>query len=189
VSVEAAVLERIDAGDPQGAATAAIRGLGPQVLRYLRSILVDEDAAADAFSQFAENLWRGLPRFRRRSSLRTWAYAIAWNAALNIRNDAWNRRGRPLMTSEASALADEVRTRTAVRVARQANALEVLRASLTLDEQSLLTLRVDQGLSWAEVAEVMSGAGKPIQPLTLMKRFERLKERLAAMARDQGLVE
>jgi RNA polymerase sigma-70 factor, ECF subfamily len=50
-------------------------------------------------------------------------------------------------------------------------------------------LRVDQGLAWAEIAEILAGEGRRVEPAALMKRFERLKERLARMARDQGLLE
>ena len=62
-------------------------------------------------------------------------------------------------------------------------------AAATVEERSLLALRVDQGLAWNEVAQVLAAEGAPVEPATLMKRFERLKERLATMARAQGLVE
>jgi RNA polymerase sigma-70 factor (ECF subfamily) len=187
--LEARVVALRDAGDPAGAATAAIRELGPAILRYLRSLLRDEEDAAEAFSQFAENLWKGLPAFRAEASLRTWAYRLAWNAAQNLRDGAWRRRGRRFATGEASALAEEVRTRTAVVVERQRQALERLRASLSVEDQSLLALRVDQGLPWTEVAEVLAEEGRQSDPAALMKRFERLKERLGRMAREQGLLE
>lgn len=183
------VLALRDAGDAAGAATAALRELGPAVLRYLRSLLRDEEDAAEAFSQFAENLWRGLPAFRGEAALRTWAYRLAWNAAQNLRDGAWKRRGRRFETGEASALAEELRTRTAVVVERQRQALEKLRAALPVEEQSLLVLRVDQGLSWAEVAAILAEEGRPVDAGALMKRFERLKERLGRMAREQGLLE
>jgi len=189
MSIEECVQERLRAGDVTGAATAALQELGPSVLGYLRSVLRDEGDAADAFSQFAENLWKGLPSFRFDSALKTWAYRVAWYAALNLRNEAWRRRGRPFATGEASALAEEIRTKTVVRVARQKQALDELRQSLSMDDQSLLVLRVDQGLSWDEIAGIFAEEGTPVQPLTLMKRFERLKDRLAKMARDQGLVD
>lgn len=187
--LEAQVLALRDGGDSAAAATAAIRGLGPAILRYLRSLLRDEEDAAEAFSQFAENLWKGLPSFREEASFRTWAYRLAWNGAQNLKEEAWRRRGRRFAKGEASALAEEVRTRTAVVVERQRQALERLRHALSLEDQSLLTLRIDQGLSWAEVAEVMAGAGRKVDPPALMKRFERLKERLGRMARDEGLLE
>jgi RNA polymerase sigma-70 factor (ECF subfamily) len=189
MDVEERIRERLEAGDPRAAATEAIRGLGPQVLRYLRSMLRDEDAARDAFSQFAENLWKGIASFRGQSSARAWALRLAWNAALDLRRDAWRRRGRRFATGEASALAESIRTKTAVRVERQREALAELRASLSAEDRSLLLLRVDQQLSWEEVAEVLAEEGKPARPDALMKRFERLKERLGKMARDRGLVE
>ena len=175
----------VEAGDLSRAATEALRALGPEILRFLRSVLRDEEDAADAFSQFAENLWRGLPGFRGQSSLRTWGFRIAWNAAQNIRNDAWHRRGRRFATGEASRIAEEIRTKTAVRVARQKTELDELRQQLSPEDQSLLALRVDREFSWEEVAEILSAGGEQIQPLALMKRFERLKKRLAELVRQR----
>jgi RNA polymerase sigma-70 factor, ECF subfamily len=188
-SVEARVRELLAAGDLEGAATDALRGLGPQVLRYLRSLLREEAAATEAFSQFAENLWKGLPAFRAEASLRTWAFRLALNAALNLREEAWRVRGRRLRTGEASKIAEEVRTKTVVRVERQRQALEKLRQSLSVQDQSLLVLRIDQGLSWAEIAEVLSAEGRRVEVAAVTKRFERVKERLAKLAKEQGLVD
>jgi len=179
----------IAAGDLRGAATEAIRGYGPQVLQVLRAMLRDEAEARDAFSQFAENLWKGIGTFRGEASFKTWSLRLACNAARNQRDEAWRRRGRRLATREASALAEEVRTRSVVRVERQRQALDRLRQALSVEEQSLLVLRLDQGLSWNEVADVLAEKGKPAEPAALMKRYERIKERLGKLARDQGLVD
>lgn len=168
------------------AATEALRALGPEIIRFLRSVLRDEEDAADAFSHFAENVWKGLPSFRGQSSLRTWAFRIAWNSALTLRNDAWHRRGRRFATGEASQIAEEIRTKTVVRVERQRDELEKLRQSLSAEDQSLLALRLDREFSWEEIAEILSTGGEKIQALTLMKRFERLKKRLAEMIRKQS---
>jgi hypothetical protein len=48
---------------------------------------------------------------------------------------------------------------------------------------------VDQGFSWDEIAEVFAEEGEAIEPAALRKRFERLKERLTILAREQGLVD
>lgn len=177
----------LSAGDTRGAATEAMRSFGPKIFGYLRSVLRDETDAGDAFSLFGENLWRGIETFRGESSFRTWAYRIAWNAALAVRDEAWRRHGRRLETGEASRLADEIRT-TAARVERQKTALDALREELSPEEQTLLHLRIDQGLSWEEIALVLGREGSPIEAATLRKRFERLKERLATLARERGLV-
>jgi len=187
VSVDEAIKARLAAGDARGAATEALRVFGPKILGYLQAVLKDEADAADAFSIFAEHLWRGLPGWRGQSSLKTWAFKLAWHAALNLKDEAWRRRGRRFRTGEASRLADEIRTRTGVRVERQRQALDALRAELNEEEQTLLVLRIDQRLSWEEIAEVMAEEA-PLEPAALRKRFERLKEKLTRLAMERGLV-
>jgi RNA polymerase sigma-70 factor (ECF subfamily) len=188
--LDARVRGLLAGGDAPAAATLAIQELGPSVLRYLRSLLRDEDDASDAFSVFAENVWRGLAGWRGEGSLKAWCFRLAWNAATNMRNEAWRRKGRRFFTGEASALAEEIRTRSHVRVERQRQALDRLRETLDVEDASLLALRIDQKLSWAEIAEVASARdGERVEAAALMKRFERLKARLARLARDEGLIE
>jgi RNA polymerase sigma-70 factor (ECF subfamily) len=189
VDLDRRVRDLLAAGDPGAAATVALRELGPDLLRFLRSLLRDEPLAGEAFSLVAERLWRGLPAFEWRASLKTWALRLAVNAAANVRDDAWRRKGRPLLTGEASALAVELQTRTVVRDERHRQALLELRAGLAPEEQSLLALRLDQGLEWSEVAAVLATDGQAPSPATLMKRFERLKERLGRLARERGLLD
>ena len=69
-------------------------------------------------------------------------------------NEAWRSRGRRFFCGEASALAEEIRTRSHLKVERQRQALDKLRESLDVEDVSLLALRIDQKLSWAEIAEV-----------------------------------
>jgi len=175
-------------GDGRGASTLAIRTLGPQVLRYLGAILRDDEDKKDAFSRWAESLWRGLPRFRWQSSLRTWALKLAYHAALDLRDQAWRRRETRLESGEASNIAEAVRTATAVRVERQRSILRELRQTLTLEEQALIGLRVDQGLAWEEIADVLARDGDTPDPGTIAKRFERVKARLGEMLRSEGIV-
>jgi len=190
MAIDAEVRALLEAGDARGAAAAALRALAPDLLRFLRSLLRDEALAGEAFSVAAEHLWRGLPAFEWRSSLKTWALRLAINAAANVRDDAWRRKGRAFATGEASALAVELQTKTVLRDERHRQALLALRAELTPDEQALLALRLDQGLGWSEVAAVLAAeGGEAPAPATLMKRFERLKERLGRLARERGLLE
>ncbi|HVP67934.1 MAG TPA: sigma-70 family RNA polymerase sigma factor [Anaeromyxobacteraceae bacterium] len=188
MSLERSVKELLERGDVGKASEEVIRGLGPRVLRYLRSVLRDEDQAADAFSLFAESVWQGLAKFRGDSALLTWALWIARNVALDLRRNPWNRDRQRLSTGAASALADSIRTRTHARWAQREEDLAVLRKGLSTEEQSLLVLRMDQRLSWAQIADVLSRDGTVVQPATVMKRFERLKARLGKMARRRGLL-
>jgi len=187
--VESKVQELLAAGDLRGAATLAIRGYGPKVLGYLRSILRDDNDAADAFSSFAEDLWRGIGSYRGEASFKTWAYKLAWCAAMHVRSDAYRRLGRRLESSEASALAADIRTQSALRGEVQRHGLDRLRATLTPEEQTLLFLRLDLQLGWNEVAEVLSAGGTPVAPAAVRKRFERLKAELARLVAEQGLLD
>jgi RNA polymerase sigma-70 factor (ECF subfamily) len=71
----------------------------------------------------------------------------------------------------------------------RADKLVKLRDSLDPEEQTLLILRVDKAMPWEDVAEVLGADGDPVSPAALRKRFERLKEKLGRLAREQGLIE
>jgi RNA polymerase sigma-70 factor, ECF subfamily len=178
------------AGDVRAAATLALELVGPEMLRYLRLALRDEEDARDAFSELAEALWRALPSFRWEASLRTWAYRLAWSAARRVTDDAWRRLGRRLASGEASLIAAEIRSRpTAERLDLRRAALERLVATLSLEERALFALRVGQGLSWAEVAAVLTEGGAAVDEATVARRFSRLKARLGKLAKDEGILD
>jgi RNA polymerase sigma-70 factor (ECF subfamily) len=156
------------------AATAALRGYGPEILGYLVAILHDREGAYDAFSEFSEELWRSLERFAGASSFRSWAYGVAWHVAKRFERSRARRHTRQLHTSEASQLAEEIRASTALHQRTEAKArLARVRAALDRESQTLLVLRVDRDLSWKEVAEVLA-----VDEATARKRFSRLKERI-----------
>jgi RNA polymerase sigma-70 factor (ECF subfamily) len=172
----------LERGELASAATLLIRGYGPELLGYMTTILRDRDWARDVFSQFCENVWRGLPGFRRDSSVRTWCYVLAWNACSRFGQDSYRKRVRRLETSEVEHLAREI-TSTPLRLQRDRAA--GLRAQLTPYEQTLLILRVDRELAWDEVARVLSTTDQTTTEETLRKRFERIKARLRMLAETE----
>jgi RNA polymerase sigma-70 factor (ECF subfamily) len=183
-ALEDTIAERLDAGDVRAAATAAIQGYGPQILGYLTSVLRDEDLAAEAFSAFSEDLWVGLPGFRRASSFRTWAYKLAWHAAMRTARDPKKKRQAPLRSSLASELAAKVRSSTALHLRTETKtAVQRLRDELSPEEQTLLILRIDRDLGWRDVADVMG-----LEEAAIRKRFERVKDKLRALAQARGLL-
>ena len=179
--------ELLAQGDFRNGVALVMRELGPSVYGLLMTLLRKrEDAAEEAFSLFAENLWRYAPTYRGDGSLEAWVYALARNAAVTVTRDGWRKKGRRLATREAEKLAEDVRTRSALRRERQASVLEQLRDTLDLDEQLLLALRLDEKLSWEDVARVMSSDGPQVDSQAVRKRFERLKVRLGEEARRLG---
>ncbi|HEY6098151.1 MAG TPA: sigma-70 family RNA polymerase sigma factor [Anaeromyxobacter sp.] len=173
--------------DVAAGASAAIRDLGPAVYGYL-CLMLDEDDARDVFSQWSEDLWRGLPGFRRECTLRAWAFRLAWHAMARHLRDPYRARGERLPTSAASRLAASVAAASSALPGGRRDQLRKLRETLPPEDQTLLHLRIDKELEWEEIASVLADGVAGTSAATLRKRFERLKARLAKLAREEGLL-
>ena len=185
--IERRIAHELERGALPQAATEAVRGYGPQILGYLRALLRDPGTADEAFSQFSEDLWKGIEHFRRESSFKTWAYTIAWNAARRVLRDPYHRRKERLRTSEAIQIADGVRSLSSAY--RERDSLAKLRERLRPDEQTLLILRFDRELTWKEIAQVLCTARGSMDEAALRKRFERLSAKLRKLAEKEGLLD
>jgi RNA polymerase sigma-70 factor (ECF subfamily) len=172
-------------GDEGAAASVVIRRYGPRALRYLRRMLVDKDDVADALSQWSERVWHGLPAFEFRSSLRTWCARLAANVGLNFRDEAWRRRVRRFESGEASALAQSTHSSSENRRRK----LSELKEELDGKERTLFFLRVEEELPWAEIADILTSSGDPVDPGAAQKRFERMKDKLRLLARRKRLLD
>lgn len=191
--------QAFDAGDLDRAATLFIEHCGGEILGFLVGRMGSEHDAAEVFSEFAEDLWRGLPDFQWRCSMRSWAYTLARNAAYRFRQAPQNdpRRNRPLHRD--SHFAQEVarlRTATVNHLRTEVKSrMRELREQLPEDDQVLLILRIDKKMSWKELAAVLSGEGDTMDvadrerwAARLRQRFQTAKERLRELARAEGLV-
>lgn len=197
--LEPAIAELLAAGDLDGAVTLVIRGYGPEIYAYLRALHRDPADADEVFSLFSEALWRSLRGRALRCSHRTWAYAIARRTSLGYRRTTRRRAARLAPWSETSELpqiAAGVRTATALHLRTDIRSrFAELRASLPEADQTLLMLRVDRGLAWNDLVEILTEDGDAPRTADavrrhsarLRKRFEVLKDKLRAMARAAGL--
>jgi RNA polymerase sigma-70 factor (ECF subfamily) len=189
-ALEREVAGHLKAGDLSAAATGALQRLGPQILGYLGATLRDDDAAYEVFSSFCEELWKSIGTFRGDSSFKTWAYKIVMHSVGRYRRDGFRRRAEQLGSNQASALAAQIRSTTPpYRRTEVKDRFARLRESLEPDERTLLFLRVDQGLSWTDVAAVVAEEGEPVEVAALRKRFERAKARLRKLAADDGMLD
>ena len=188
------IRRRHEQGDRNGAATDAIRLLGPEIFGLLLAFHRNEEDASEVFSLFTEQLWRGLPNFAWNCSLRTWAYAIARNASLRFRRDVRRRAKRwiPLSSYDAiSNVAEEVRTTTLAHLRTDVKSrFARLREDLPREEQEILVLRVDKQLAWDDLARVLWEGDEPPseeelkrESVRLRKRFQTIKERLRELWR------
>jgi RNA polymerase sigma-70 factor, ECF subfamily len=190
--VEAEVRQLCKADQTRAAVTTAIEGYGPELLGFLIVVVGDANEAGDVFADTCVRLWKSLPSFRWDSSLRTWVYVLARRACHAHRKERAKHRARHVPLSEVpeiDAMIARIRTTTSARVAKQEGRTraERLRAKLELDEQMLLTLRVDRELEWRAIAQIMSDESLEDGALTreaasLRKRFERVKEKLKKLA-------
>lgn len=182
--VERRIAGHLERREFRAAADEAVRGYGGEITGYLLALLREEAAADEVFSRVCEKLWRGLPRFRRESSLRTWVYRLAWNAARDFQKEQERTPIRALGTTEISGIAAEMAaSRPPFERSSFVDAFARLRESLDPQEQTLLTLRLHAGMSWNEIAEVVGR-----KPAALRKRYERLKTRLRKQAEAAGLL-
>jgi RNA polymerase sigma-70 factor, ECF subfamily len=195
-ALEQAVKRACRDGDFDGATTRALNGFGGEIFGFLVDRLGSESDAADVFSEFVEDLWRGLPGFQWRSTVRVWAYVLARNAANRyVRSPA--RRNVPLSQAPALAeAAEQVRTRTRMHLRSEVkSAVARLRKTLPPDDQLMLSLRIDKGLSWAQIAQVLADShGEDARELAraaarLRQRFQMIKTRLRKQAEAAGLLD
>jgi RNA polymerase sigma-70 factor (ECF subfamily) len=209
--LETEVRALCDRGDHAAAATAILRGYGPELLGFLVAVHRDETAASDAFAELSEAVWRSLPRFAWESSVRTWAYAIAHNVSRTSRRNAARRNRKVVSPGESffDQAAEKVRTETLAYLRTEKKTrLQALRDALPEEDRMLLVLRVDRGLAWNELARILAegadgeeegGDGDDASTLDdatvareaarLRKRFQLVKDRLRELARKEGLLE
>jgi len=187
------------AGDKKKAATALLEGYGRELLSFLIAHLRDRDAASEVFSQFTEDVWRGLDGFRWQCSARVWCYTLVRHAASRYIKDARRRRGRQVSLSRAgplSAIEQKIRTATLAAARTETRSrMSRLRESLPPEDQTLIILRVNRKLDWKDIAQVMVYEGETVaddvlarEAVRLRKRYQLAKDRLRRMAEEQGLV-
>jgi RNA polymerase sigma-70 factor (ECF subfamily) len=198
LAIEDAARAAIAAGDLESAATAVVEGYGDEIFAYLWDVTGSESAATEAFGAFVEAMWTALPAFREAASFRTWSYAIARRQAARYFRAPHNRAERALRLDDAPglrALAVEVRSRTRPYLRTTVkDAFAEIRRKLDPDDQTLLMLRINDTMSWEEVARVL--ADEPLDAQTvrtraaaLRQRFSRLKKKLREMAMEAGLLD
>lgn len=191
VDLEERIREACAQSSWQVAATAAFEGYGAELLGFLIALSRSETDANDAFSMFAEDLWRSLPQFGWQSSFRTWAYTLARHAFHRLRRGAFTRRAAPLEDAQLEALVAQTRSRTAEFLQTQArDRFSEIREKLEPDDQTLLMLRVNRGLSYSDIARVLADAEGELsnedverRAVALRKRFARLKDEIRDLMR------
>jgi len=186
--------------DYRAAITIVMESYGTEIYSFLLAqFRGDVGAADDVFSAFTEDLWRGLPKFQWRCSIRAWCYKLARSGVSRFRRSPHNKANRRVPLSEAPFLEELVqpaRTSTLPHLRTDVkDRFEELRDKLSPEDRDLLILRVDRNLPWRDIAYAMQSSEQTLEDDQLKKleaalrqRFAGVKDRLKRLAQDAGLL-
>lgn len=193
-AAEDAIREAHQRGDYETTVAEALARYEVEIYSFLCARLGGEADAHEVYGQVREDLWKGIEGFQWRSSLRTWLYTLARNAAVRYERSPANRgsRRKPLSQVSEPVALERSRTRPYLRTDVK-DRFAAVRSRLSPDEQTLLVLRVDRDLSWDDVAQIYYGeeAGDEAtarrRAANLRQRFRTLKRRLKEMLEAEGV--
>jgi RNA polymerase sigma-70 factor (ECF subfamily) len=155
-TAEAPVLAALDRDDRRGALTLLMRLYGDAIYRYCQGMVLDPDQAADVHQTVFVEAWRDLPRFSRRSSFKTWLFAIARHRCLDALKIGKRRRARftadddaPEPTDAAPNAEDSLSERSMLPP------LERCLGELRPDSRTAVLLRFQDAMSYEEMGKLV----------------------------------
>lgn len=117
-----------------------------------------EDEAQDASQEVWVRVWRNIKNFRGGSAFSTWLYKVTVNTCLTSREREARREMREYV-SELPFLPEppggEADPETAALNAERREEIEAALAHVRADHRAALVLRHMEGLSYAEIAEIL----------------------------------
>lgn len=180
---ERMALAALDRRSHEEALAVLMREYGSAVYRYCRQMVGDDDLAEEIQQMTFVQAYESLPRFARRSSLRTWLFGIARHRCLDAAKMTRRRRKRfgpledaPDLPAPGGSAEDRLAERS------RAGALESCLRKLAPRVRDAIVLRFQQGLSYPEIAR-LSGEKAP----TLQVRVARALPVLRRCLEDKGM--
>jgi RNA polymerase sigma-70 factor, ECF subfamily len=150
---DAGLIDRARSGDP-AACEELVRTYLDDVYRLTLRILGDRDLAQDATQDTFVNALGALSRFRGEASFRTWLLRIAVNASRSLGRRQVRRREVNLVLADHEA-SDAQDPATRAENVTEAKRVEEVLTRLPPKQRMAVSLRVQQGLSYAEIATAL----------------------------------
>lgn len=154
-NAEQEALKALEAGDLRVALTVLMRAYGDAVYQFCRRTLREDALAADVHQQCFVQVYEDLPRYSKKSSLRTWVFGIAHHRCL----DALKARRRLLTHVDAgseipesedpSARPEENLVRSSIE-----RALHYCLQLLAPATAAAVTLRFHEGFTYEQMAAI-----------------------------------
>jgi RNA polymerase sigma-70 factor (ECF subfamily) len=146
-----------DATPDRAALSAAYPTLAPRVHRFLSDLLRDPTLAADATQLTFVRAFRRIEDVASGTRLAPWVFGIARKVSLETRRT--RTRARRLVDDRAPQVPDvpdDARSPEATFLAREAlSVVSTALDSLSDDRRAVLLLRLDHGLAYEDIAELM----------------------------------
>ncbi len=176
-----ALLNRVREGDDQAIA-ALVERYAPRVLRFGLKLCKDEEDAREVLQQTLLTAARGLRAFRGESRLATWLFTIARRFCVKQRMRGQGAVQTQPLEGAALELAAPTHERPDQRLAAREldKALEQAIRGLDPSQREVLVLRDVEGLSAAEVAQVLGLSVEAVKS-RLHRARKTLRERLAPL--------
>ena len=147
---------RASQGDVE-AFTKLVRAHSSLVYRVALRVLGTEDAQ-DASQEVWIRVWRNIKGFRGESTFSTWLYKIAVNTCLSVRQKEARREEREY-DRETSYLSEptggDTDPEAAALSAERRDEVQAALGHVRVEHRAALVLRHMEGLSYAEIAEVL----------------------------------
>lgn len=174
-SDDAALLQRIAAGDRRAAEALALRWL-PRLYRAALRLLDDPAAAEDVAQEAMLRAWRQADRFDpRRGAAMAWGYRIAVNLAIDRRRAA--ARAPAALTEALADTAPDAEAALALR--QRVTALLAAFAALPARQRAALALAYGHDATGAAAARALRITPRALEGL-LHRARRALRERLLA---------
>ncbi len=151
------LVARASRGDVE-AFTKLVRAHSSLVYRVALRMLGTEDAQ-DASQEVWIRVWRNIRGFRGESAFSTWLYRITMNTCLSVRQRESRREGREYSGEEMPYLPEpsggEADPEAEALSAERREEIEAALGHVRAEHRAALVLRHMEGLSYAEIAEVL----------------------------------
>ena len=148
---------RASQGDVE-AFTKLVRAHSSLVYRVALRVLGTEDAQ-DASQEVWIRVWRNIKGFRGESTFSTWLYKIAVNTCLSVRQKEARREEREYGGDEMPYLPEppggDADPEAAALSAERRDEVQAALGHVRVEHRAALVLRHMEGLSYAEIAEVL----------------------------------
>lgn len=174
--LDAELVRRAQAGDRSALDALCARHV-EGVFRVCRSVLGDDEQAADATQDCFIKAVVGLRSFRGDASFRTWILAIARNEARSTYRKR-GRRGEQALETAAPVASEDADVADQAIVSDEARRARERIAELPEKQRLAVTLRVDEGLSFKEIGKII-GSSEGAARVNYHHGIRRLREMMA----------